>query len=335
MLNDLAGAGCTTPLSYYHGNASATSITLSSPGRYRHIHHADARIGPAAGGAKVRISLREHLLATQKAHPDKLFLITGALATKVLTRRERAIGVEYMQGLRLYQADKLYDPFVRPPTQKIYAKREVILSAGVYNTPQLLKLSGIGPARELRSFGIHVVSDLPGVGRNLQDRIEITVNTALKDEIELYTRCRAFQQTPPDPCAVAWQLGLWDGANPPFYGPYANNALYTSRIVKSSTADALPDLFIAGQATAFHGFFPGFSNMTLGQTWTWLILKVHTRNTAGTVTLQSTDPRRDAGNQLSLFRRGHRPDGRGSRSGRGSHQARARLQPRRRRPGNT
>ncbi len=53
---------------------------------------------PMHVATKVRISIREHLLATQQAHPDKLFLITGALATKILTRRDRAIGVEFMQG---------------------------------------------------------------------------------------------------------------------------------------------------------------------------------------------------------------------------------------------
>jgi choline dehydrogenase len=299
VLKDLAGAGKTVPSSFFHGN---TTLDVNHPlvakgdtGTFITPMHVAA---PADVAPRVRVSIREHLLATAAAHPDKLFLITGALATKILTRHERAIGVEFLQqdvgkqGGGLYEADKLYNPSAQAQTKKIYAKREVILSAGVYNTPQLLKLSGIGPAQELRSFGIDVVADLPGVGRNLQDRIEITVNTALSDEIELYTRCRPFQQTPPDPCFVAWSAGQWAGAQPPFYGPYANNALYTSRISKSSSTHTLPDLFIAGQATAFHGFFPGFSNMTLGKTWTWLILKVHTRNTAGTVTLRSTDPRK-------------------------------------------
>jgi choline dehydrogenase len=52
------------------------------------------------------------------------------------------------------------------------ARKEVIISAGTFNTPQLLKLSGIGPADELRKFGIPLIVDLPGVGQNLQDRYE-------------------------------------------------------------------------------------------------------------------------------------------------------------------
>jgi choline dehydrogenase len=249
-----------------------------------------AFVTPMHVATKVRISMREHLMATQMAHPDKLTIYTGALATKVLTRHRRAIGVEYMEGSSLYQADKLYDASATAATKRLFAKREVILSAGVFNTPQLLKLSGIGPAAELRHWGIPVVSDLPGVGRNLQDRVEITVNTSLNKGIELYTRCNPTDLQN-DPCLFAWATGQWQGATPPFFGPYANNALYTSRVVRSRQADALPDLFIAGQATAFHGFFPGFSQMTLGQTWTWLILKVHTRNTGGTVTLHSKNPR--------------------------------------------
>ena len=96
-----------------------------------------------------------------------------------------------------------------------------------------------------------------------------------------------------DSCFQAWLTGQGLPLIPsPFYGPYANNANYAFRIAKSRPDLKLPDLFIAGQATQFDGFFPGYSQMTLGQTWTWLILKVHTKNTAGVVTLRSTDPRR-------------------------------------------
>jgi choline dehydrogenase-like flavoprotein len=55
------------------------------------------------------------------------------------------------------------------------ARKEVIISAGTFNTPHLLKLSGIGPADELRKLGIPVVVDLPGVGENLQDRYENSI----------------------------------------------------------------------------------------------------------------------------------------------------------------
>ncbi|MGW3894142.1 GMC family oxidoreductase [Micromonospora profundi] len=85
-----------------------------------------------------------------------LRVITDALVTKVVIEDGRAVGVEYLQdGAR----------------RVIRATKEVVLSAGVFGTPQLLMLSGIGAADELRQHGIEVVRDLPGVGRNLRDHV--------------------------------------------------------------------------------------------------------------------------------------------------------------------
>ncbi|QBQ55948.1 GMC family oxidoreductase [Nitrosococcus wardiae] len=256
---------------------------------------------------KVRVSLREHLLDIRRKHRNKLFLITGALATKVLMRGKRAIGIEFMRGSSLYEADKFYDPNVQPSTFKLYARREVILSAGVFNTPQLLKLSGIGPAAELKAFGIKVVTDLPGVGQNLQDRYEISVVAELKKALNLYKECLP---TDPliDPCLRAWLTGQWPGAASPFYGPYANNAAYNGRIVKSNPRRNLPDLFLVGQATAFNGFVPDFSLMPFGTAWTWLVLKARTNNTAGIVTLKSTNPREMPEINFNYFQEGGEED---------------------------
>jgi choline dehydrogenase len=290
ILRDMAEAGATPPFPDINN-------PLVAKGAF------GAFSAPMNVATQRRISIREHLVATQKAHPDKLFLITGALASKILIDRRRVFGVEFLQGDNLYEADKLFNPSSTPSTHRIYARREVILSAGVFNTPQLLKLSGIGPASELTDFGINVVADLPGVGRNLQDRYEIAVNVQLNEAVELYTRCQP--SSPGDPCLLAWLTGQWQGASFPFYGPYANNANYAFRIAKSRPDLELPDLFIAGQATQFNGFFPGYSLMTFGQTWTWLILKCHTKNTAGTVTLRSTDPRRMPEINFHYFKEGN------------------------------
>ncbi|HEY2529102.1 MAG TPA: GMC family oxidoreductase N-terminal domain-containing protein [Xanthobacteraceae bacterium] len=84
-----------------------------------------------------------------------LTVAVNAQTTRVLLRGTRAIGVEYLSGGARRRAE---------------ATRDVILSAGTFNTPQLLMLSGIGPAAHLRSYGIAVVADLP-VGRNLQDHL--------------------------------------------------------------------------------------------------------------------------------------------------------------------
>jgi choline dehydrogenase len=85
-----------------------------------------------------------------------LTVITGAHTSRVLLDGKRATGVEYLQGGQ---------------TLQVKAKREVILSGGSYGSPQLLMLSGIGPAEHLREHGIAVQHALPGVGQNLQDHI--------------------------------------------------------------------------------------------------------------------------------------------------------------------
>ena len=80
-----------------------------------------------------------------------------------------ATGVAYLQGQSLYRADARASTAAAGNSGTVNATRELILSAGAFNTPQLLKLSGIGPAAELASFGIPLIKDLPGVGTILQD----------------------------------------------------------------------------------------------------------------------------------------------------------------------
>ncbi len=83
---------------------------------------------------------------------------TGAQATRIVFDGSRASGVEYRRGGRMERVD---------------AAREVIVAAGAVQSPQLLQLSGIGPAQALSTFGIPVVADSPGVGANLQDHLQI------------------------------------------------------------------------------------------------------------------------------------------------------------------
>jgi len=98
-------------------------------------------------------------------------VITQALATRIVFEGKRAVGVEYERG------DK-----------RIVAKaaREVILAGGPINSPQLLKLSGIGPAEELARHGIKVVADRAGVGANLQDHLEFYFQMACSKPVTLY-----------------------------------------------------------------------------------------------------------------------------------------------------
>ncbi|KAJ3543300.1 hypothetical protein NM208_g3648 [Fusarium decemcellulare] len=100
-------------------------------------------------------------------------LVTKVLFSERSTRKgPKAIGVEYLRGQSLYSADPRHDPNFKGTPGKAFATREVILAGGVFNTPQLLKLSGVGPTSELKRFNISVVKDLPGVGTRMNDNYE-------------------------------------------------------------------------------------------------------------------------------------------------------------------
>ena len=113
---------------------------------------------------------------------------TGALATRILLEGRRAAGVEYRRGSAV---------------RTVQARREVILSGGPINAPQLLMLSGIGPAAHLAEHGIAVVCDLPGVGRNLQDHLELYVQQECTRPITLYSATGLLQKAL---IGVRWML---------------------------------------------------------------------------------------------------------------------------------
>ena len=104
-----------------------------------------------------------------------LTVITHALASKVRIENGRAVGIEYTRKGRPAYAS---------------ASREVILSGGAYNSPQLLMLSGIGPAEELRQHNIPVLVDLPGVGKNLAEHPLVTVQMETKEPVALLRHLR-------------------------------------------------------------------------------------------------------------------------------------------------
>ncbi len=106
------------------------------------------------------------------ARPN-LTVEVGALTTRVLFEGKRATGVEYAQGRERKTAR---------------AAREVILSGGAVNTPQTLLLSGVGKGDYLRSFGIDVVADLPGVGQNLQDHLDVMIHYESLLPVTLYSQ---------------------------------------------------------------------------------------------------------------------------------------------------
>ena len=102
-----------------------------------------------------RWSTADAYLKPARARPN-LVVHTGALATRILFHDRRATGVRYLDGRRV---------------GSVAARREVILCGGTVNTPQLLMLSGVGPAEHLKRRGVKIVADVPEVGRNLRDHL--------------------------------------------------------------------------------------------------------------------------------------------------------------------
>jgi choline dehydrogenase len=102
----------------------------------------------------------------------------GVMATRLLFEGKRAVGVEYLRGKKTEQVQG----------------HEIILCGGAINSPQLLQLSGIGRAEDLREVGVDVLHDLPGVGYNLQDHLEVYVQYACKQPVSLYPDLNPLRQ---------------------------------------------------------------------------------------------------------------------------------------------
>jgi choline dehydrogenase len=251
-------------------------------------------ITPLAVANGKRNGPREFLRRTERERPSKLKIQMHALARKILFEGTRAVGIEYYDGPHVYEAD----PAVRkngpravapPPVRQVFARREVILCAGAFNSPQLLKLSGVGPFDELKKWpGLPRIVDLPGVGENLQDRYEVGVVTEFEKPFVLL-KDGTFQ--PPaegskdkDKYWDEWLKGK---------GVYATNGALLGIMKRSNPSLAEPDLFIFGLPGFFRGYFPGYSKEFERQKnrFTWAVLKAYTENTAGRVSLRSDDAR--------------------------------------------
>jgi len=145
-----------------------------------------------------------------------LTIITRAHTRRILIENGRATGVEFSR---------------KGNVTKVHANREVILSAGVVNSPQILMLSGIGAADELAEHNIKVVQDLPGVGKNLQDHVDCVMAYECREPVTLYSDLRADKLT--------WSIiqGMLFGKGIATTFPYEAGAF-----VKSRTELAAPDI---------------------------------------------------------------------------------------------
>jgi choline dehydrogenase len=235
---------------------------------------------PLTTNGHARTSTRERLLDVQSRYPKRLLIETDALATKVIFNdQKQAIGVEYRKGAKLYRTHG--QPSGQGETKIARASREVILCGGAFNTPQLLMLSGVGPQAELDRWGIKPVKVLEGVGKNLQDRYEVGVVNRLKED---WNSLKGADFTKGDTPYLEWANHR--------SGIYTTNGAILAVIKKSVKDRPLPDLFCFGLVGNFHGYYPGYSKLfaTEHDRLTWAILKAHTLNRGGEVTLKSADP---------------------------------------------
>jgi choline dehydrogenase-like flavoprotein len=208
-----------------------------------------------------RFSAAKAYLAPNLSRPN-LHVITGAHATRILLEQKRAVGVEYAQGGELKQ---------------LRASREVLLCAGALQSPQLLMLSGIGPHAHLLENGIATQHDLPGVGQNLHDHVDVVqvVNAPqLKDlfGLSLAGGLRVMRGI------MEWRKHR--------SGMLTTNFAEAGGFIKSQASEPIPDLqlhFVIGKLVN-HGRTTTFGH---GYSCHVCLLRPKSR---GSVMLQSKDP---------------------------------------------
>ena len=186
----------------YHGGDGPVSVTTPKNGN-NPLFHAMVEAGVQAGYPRTddlngyqqegfgpmdrTVTPEGRRAATGRGYLDQarnrpnLTIVTHALTDRVLFSGKRAIGVDYLQG---------------DSDQRItaYARREVIVCSGAIASPQLLQRSGVGPSDLLRGLDIPVVHDLPGVGANLQDHLELYLQYACKEPVSIYPATKWWNQ---------------------------------------------------------------------------------------------------------------------------------------------
>ncbi|MEQ8764814.1 MAG: GMC oxidoreductase [Planctomycetota bacterium] len=286
-------------------------------------HHTKDRQGIRRGN---RSSPRELLLQAKSSHPDSLDIWPNCLATRVLFddgETPRAVGIELLRGEKLYRAhpQPSQDQGER---ERVFVRNggEVILCGGAFNTPQLLMLSGIGDEAHLKDIAGDEASacvlhdrdgkpltgssgegksgnrgddkksaprriSLPGVGRNLQDRYEVTLISEMKRKLSLLEGAE-FRWSDASETKDR-HLREWRESGG---GLYASNGAVLGIFKRSKPDLPQPDLFIFGIPLPFKGYAPKYSEVgELHTRFTWAILKSHTKNHDGRVRLRTSDPR--------------------------------------------
>jgi choline dehydrogenase len=210
-----------------------------------------------------RASTSRAYLRPAMSRPN-LTVETHALTSRVLIEHGRAVGVEYSRAGQRVQAR---------------AAREVILAGGTYNSPQLLMLSGIGPADELRAHGIHPVVDLPGVGRNLSEHPCVMLQFAARSPVTFLRELRY------DRAALSTAQWYLFGT-----GPFATQINSCNVVIRTAPQLEAPDVQLMCNPVRMDAdlWFPGVTKMLEHHFQVGVVvLHPHSR---GRVTLRSASP---------------------------------------------
>ncbi|MCY1284128.1 Oxygen-dependent choline dehydrogenase [compost metagenome] len=186
----------------FHGGEGPVSVTTPKAGN-NPLFHAMVEAGVQAGYPRTEdlngyqqegfgpmdrtVTPEGRRAATGRGYLDQarnrpnLTIVTHALSDRILFSGKRAIGVAYLKG----NSDT-------PITAR--ARREVLVCSGAIASPQLLQRSGVGPASLLRDLDVPVVHDLPGVGANLQDHLELYLQYACKEPVSIYPATKWWNQ---------------------------------------------------------------------------------------------------------------------------------------------
>jgi choline dehydrogenase len=268
-----------------------------------------------------RFSPRDYILETlnvTSANGTRKYLLQlqlNSLATKVLfdecgsnSTKPQAVGVEYLYGKSLFRADPRHNSSAMGVKKQAFARKEVIVAGGTFSSPQLLQLSGIGPKALLQKHNISVVSDLPGVGRNLQDNYELPVighaQVDLSDTVDPNAPSCTYG-APGDPCVDLWKKGQ---------GPYARGGSNSNAFMRKTkyAVEGERDMLMFSTGTgAFRGFQPVTKQNTTGDppnTFSWSTVKMHPQNGAGVIQIKSADPQDPPDVNLNYFAEGAETD---------------------------
>ena len=170
-----------------------------------------------------RASVSKYYLNPVKSRKN-LKIFSNSFVEKIIFDGKKAIGIEVK---------------IKGKIEKVYANKEIILSGGAINSPQLLMVSGVGPADHLKEKGIKLIHDLTGVGKNLQDHLETYVQQECKTSDTLYSYINKFNMIK---AGIQWFLNR--------SGPCSTSFLEAGGFCKTSNENKFPNI-------QFH-FFPSF-----------------------------------------------------------------------------